>query len=256
MKKYFVTFGAGAPNFIDAAARLAFQARHSGLFDTVLNCGEATLRNDAEFWSNHGDFIMQHPRGFGYWLWKPYLIQQVMNSAQDGDLILYADAGCELSQRKFANLQRLFAVAAKTKMVLSSDTGCRTVTWTKADLIFHLNMQSNPVTLHNNMWHAGIMLWCVTPETRRFIKTWYHLMYVHNYHLITDAPSHVPNHSSFIEHRHDQAVFSLLLYKLNWVQNVRHYNMHLGVDGHRNRSGAARGGVAGFLRDIHLFSTA
>jgi hypothetical protein len=39
-----------------------------------------------------------------------------------------------------------------------------------------------------------------------------------NYHLITDHHSVLPNADGFIEHRHDQSLFSLLMKKHGFVQ--------------------------------------
>jgi hypothetical protein len=47
---------------------------------------------------------------------------------------------------------------------------------------------------------------------RGFTKDWLNICEEREHHFITDAPSIAPNHPSFVEHRHDQAVFSLLIY--------------------------------------------
>ena len=45
--------------------------------------------------------------------------------------------------------------------------------------------------------------------TLEFVKEWYNLSC--NYHFIDDSPSILKNDDTFKEHRHDQAIFSLLL---------------------------------------------
>lgn len=40
----------------------------------------------ADWWTN---------RGVGYWLWKPYIIDQLLNKLSVGDVVVYADAGIE-----------------------------------------------------------------------------------------------------------------------------------------------------------------
>jgi hypothetical protein len=47
----------------------------------------------------------------------------------------------------------------------------------------------------------------------RFISDW--LRFSENAQLITDAPSIAPNHASFVENRHDQSIFGLLVIKYN-----------------------------------------
>lgn len=35
-------------------------------------------------------------KGAGYWVWKPKIVQITLEKMNDGDLLLYADTGCEL----------------------------------------------------------------------------------------------------------------------------------------------------------------
>ncbi len=53
--------------------------------------------------------------------------------------------------------------------------------------------------------------------TRSIIDFWYNIGC--NYHMIDDSPSIKENYNNFIEHRHDQAIFSLLLKKYNITSN-------------------------------------
>lgn len=44
----------------------------------------------AEHWEVFGN-----PRGCGLWAWKPLLIREVMQNVEEGDTVIYADAGIE-----------------------------------------------------------------------------------------------------------------------------------------------------------------
>ena len=55
-------------------------------------------------------------------------------------------------------------------------------------------------------------MFLVCDKTRTLVNRWYELCC--NYHLIDDSPSIAPNLPEFIEHRHDQAIFSLLTKKM------------------------------------------
>mgnify|MGYP000273858874 CR=1 FL=1 len=48
-------------------------------------------------------------------------------------------------------------------------------------------------------------------EFKNIIKEWYELG--SDYHNIDDSPSIIPNDSNFIEHRHDQSIFTNLMNK-------------------------------------------
>jgi hypothetical protein len=48
-----------------------------------------------EYARAHAD-VLRQPRGGGLWLWKPYFVARVLAGLAEGELLLYADAGCEL----------------------------------------------------------------------------------------------------------------------------------------------------------------
>ena len=89
--KHFCTFG-NTPNYINTLTRLYHQAAKSGYFDTI----SIYDQNNTPGIQDHVDFIKSHPRGFGYWIWKPMVILDVMNKASPNDIIIYADAGCSI----------------------------------------------------------------------------------------------------------------------------------------------------------------
>lgn len=102
MSKEFITFGAGGDNYIEAGNRLIEQAKSLELFDKITLYKDADLKADTEFWEKHGDFIEKNKRGYGYWIWKPYLIKKSMDSMKDGDILLYADCGCEIDISEYS----------------------------------------------------------------------------------------------------------------------------------------------------------
>jgi hypothetical protein len=95
--KYFITFGAGNKNFHEAVDRLANQVNKLNLFDKIIPYTEDYLKNDNYFWEKHSFFIENNSRGYGYWLWKPYIIKKTMEEMKDGDILLYLDCGCEIN---------------------------------------------------------------------------------------------------------------------------------------------------------------
>jgi hypothetical protein len=74
--KYFITFGAGGQNYYDAVNRLINQVKILNIFDKIIGYTDNDLKNDVEFWTKHSNFIENNKRGYGYWLWKPYIIKK------------------------------------------------------------------------------------------------------------------------------------------------------------------------------------
>uniref|UniRef100_A0A6C0B7V2 Nucleotide-diphospho-sugar transferase domain-containing protein n=1 Tax=viral metagenome TaxID=1070528 RepID=A0A6C0B7V2_9ZZZZ len=207
---HFITFGSHA-NYIDAAIRLCNQAYPFYLFTTITAYTGAYLKKDKTFWKQHGEFITKHKRGFGYWLWKPYLILKTMNQLKDGEIILYLDCGCELDLSEKKYLIDSIEIVKKDK-IIGSDTQCMEKVWNKRDLIEFLDMDKDEHT-SSSQRQAGALMIFVCDETRKLVNEWYQLSC--DYHNIDDSPSILPNCTEFKEHRHDQSIFSLLTKKYN-----------------------------------------
>ena len=210
MAVHFITFGGGAEKYVEAGQRLLKQAEATGIFDTCQLFLAEDLKADKEFWERHGSFITQNKRGYGYWIWKPYLIKKRMAQMQDGDKLIYLDAGCEIDiKQKDSILQHLKYV--EEDYLIASQT-CIEREFCKIDLILKLDML-NVNYLETFQRQGGAVIYLVCAKTRDFINKWYDLCC--DYHLLDDSPSYHNNLHGFQEHRHDQAIFSLLSKKYN-----------------------------------------
>ena len=212
---HFITFGSHG-NFIDAANRLGAQVKASGLFNTITIVTGDDLKRDVTFWQTHKSFIESNPRGYGYWIWKSYIIKQQMDKGKDGDLLLYLDCGCELDIYEKDYLLECFE-AAKKDLFVGTVVGCVEKHWTKMDLILKLDMKDDP-SLDTHQRQGGVLLFLVCDKTRDFVNQWYSLQC--EYHLVDNSPSLAPNYPNFAEHRHDQSILSLLSKKYNIFSSV------------------------------------
>jgi hypothetical protein len=213
MSKTFITFGAGGQQYYDAGERLLRQAKNIGVFDQCILYTDRNLKEDRPFWQNHGAFIENNRRGYGFWLWKPYLIKKTMEQCANGDMILYCDSGCEIDQKKASLFPQFFEIAKQDKIVATKTENCPERRWNKMDLYIKLGLQDESVHLfHCEEQHqAGIILFYVCDETRDLVNKWFTI--ASDYHLIDNSPSIAPNYHEFREHRHDQSIFSLLTKK-------------------------------------------
>jgi len=211
--KYFITFGAGSNAYYEAGNRLIKQANHLQLFDKIALYTDEHLRADESFWGQHANFIENNKRGYGYWIWKSYLIKKTMDELNNGDILMYLDCGCELEVSKKRILQNFFEIV-KTDLIIGSicDTFYKEKQWTKMDLILKLDMFDEKYLIPTQH-QGGTNLFFVCDQTRELVNKWYELCC--DYHNIDDSPSIHPNLPEFIEHRHDQSIFSLLTKKYN-----------------------------------------
>jgi hypothetical protein len=208
--KYFITFGSSNYNYYNAVNRLTNQANSLNIFKDIKGYTDIDLKNDNYFWNKHSQFIENNCRGYGYWLWKPYIIKKRMETIEDGDILLYLDSGCEIDIKK-KDLINHYMELVQTELIIGTYTAIEKG-WNKMDLIVKLDMLDDKY-LENRQHQAGAILISVCNKTRNLINMWYDLAC--DYHNIDDSPSITSNLNSFIEHRHDQSIFSLLTKKYN-----------------------------------------
>jgi hypothetical protein len=230
--RHFITFAGGESNYYDAATRLVRQAQNINLFDTARAFTAEDLQSDPDFWSRHSEFVTNHPRGYGYWLWKPYIIRKTMATLQDGDILVYLDAGCEIGPHKYDTLKMHLETGAKDDYILRSLHGDEN-THTKMDLFIKMGMLDDKY-VYDYQYQGGAVIIYVCSKTREFYNEMYDICC--EYSNIDDSPSQSPNLSCFVEHRHDQSVFSLLTKKYQLPYNHCIFNS---LECNRNRTGYA-----------------
>ena len=93
MSKYLITYG--NEKFKNARDMFVYKAKEIGVFDNV--CGYSEFDVTEELAKTK---IFKQERGGGYWTWKPDIIYTAMQQMQDGDILVYCDAGCTLQHTK------------------------------------------------------------------------------------------------------------------------------------------------------------
>lgn len=214
MSNEFITFGGGGKNYIDAGKRLIKQAQDLKIFNKTTLYTDDILKKYTDFWSKHKGFIENNKRGYGYWIWKPYIIKKTFEHMQNNDILLYLDCGCEIDIREKDSLINYLEIVKKD-YIIGTTIEYLEKQYNKMDLILKLNMNKYLDTYQRQ---AGALLILVCDETRNLINEWYNLCC--NYHLINDVISINKNLNCFIEHRHDQSIFSLLTKKHNLFSNI------------------------------------
>ena len=147
-------------------------------------------------------------RGYGYWSWKPFIISKTLEKINEGDILLYIDIGCELRSDGTQRFIEYLDYTIEHGMVCGEMKGLFEAQWTKGDLFAYFNL--NPNDFVNLSQRAATLLFMINNErSREIINRWLGVFY-EDFSLVDDSNSKIPNHSSFIENRHDQSVFSLL----------------------------------------------
>lgn len=178
--------------------------------------------------------IFDGKRGAGcYWIFKPYFIEYVMRDLQDGDILIYADAGIEF----VAPVNEI--ISKMDEDIFFFTNGFPHVEWCKGDVfetITKIKIPTDGQYDHLRSFkqvQASVIFFRVNQKTKDFIKEW--LLYCQMPGFIDDSPSKLPNYPTFAEHRHDQAILTCLQikygYKLHWYPSTTgHHIRHMTPD--------------------------
>jgi len=204
MKKHFITYGDGI--FTQQSKRIKKEASNSGLFDTSYSYSR---EDTGPLYLKHKKFIDEHPTGSGYWIWKPWIILQTLLKINEGEIVVYADAGCcfvnqgthkESREKSFHDLIDILRNADRPFMAFSPHTK---ENFTKNDYD-QSDMQKKPVLkqfdlLENENFknycalEAGLIFIKKTPFTVAVMYYWMNLMTMDDYALIREWEHHSGN---------------------------------------------------------------
>lgn len=210
-ERMFITFGGPYEHYHNRVFELCKQAESIHPFFTkIKGYTERDLMEDRLFWDTHGNFIESNPRGFGFWLWKSYIIKKTLDSLNDHDILFYMDAGCYLNINE-VSMKRLIEyvniVDQSLFGILSFQLGQTEYGYTKRATFERIVVNRNH--FNSGQCMATVIILRKNAHTRNLINEWY--FYCQQYELIND--DHRNEIKQFIDHRHDQSIYSLLVKK-------------------------------------------
>jgi hypothetical protein len=206
--KYFISYG--NDKFINSKIRIKQQAESINLFDRIITYSPEDIPDDII--NNIRDYI-NLPRGGGYWIWKPIIIKLTLDIMEDDDILVYADSGCTINEEGRNKMIEYFEMINNPiKPILAFSMYHIEKKWTNNAVFDYFEIdESSP---HRNSGQI-----CATATIIRkcdismdIINKWYEVATLHPI-LFTDELNHLHG-PDFIDNRHDQSSFSLLL-KLN-----------------------------------------
>ncbi len=212
MKKVHISFG--NEKYYPSLDLLEKTSVEIGKVDQFIRYTQQFLKT-TDFWIKNS-FILSRPRGAGYWIWKPYIILKTFESLENGDCVLYSDAGLKVID----NLNPLFNIISNNpnngKLIFRVPwVGAQHIAkiWVKKDC-FVLTSCDESKYWNAPMTNGAISLWVKNESNIEFLKEWQ--QYLRDPRIVTDDPNMCGiNFPEFKDHRHDQSVLSLLAVKYN-----------------------------------------
>ncbi|UJR17653.1 hypothetical protein I4U23_004549 [Adineta vaga] len=177
------------------------------------------LNTDSMF-VDRNENILNHKKGAGYWLWKPFILFQELYLARDGDIIVYSDAAVNF----IANISYLTKLTDIQDIIIFKLNGRKESSLTKRDAMIILNVDKPEYTTTS----ASLASYIVVKRSfssLRFVSEW--LTYSQDSRAIMDNGNVLgsSNYPDFHAHRHDQSILSLLAkkWKLTIYQDPSQY---------------------------------
>ena len=151
-----------------------------------------------------------YSKGYGYWVWKPFIIKEALFTINESDVLLYVDGRSGLKKTgkpiKWLDnfiLENQFDIAS-WQMIHKE------MSWTNGDIISAFNLDLNSELIKTGQFASTFHAWRKNIRSINFLNEWLNFL-LDNREICRDEDSKKLNHKKFIENRHDQSVFSLMV---------------------------------------------
>jgi hypothetical protein len=216
-RKKFLTFGGPTQEYHNRVIKIKDQAKSLNFFDEIIGLTDIDLKNNHPiFWEKNGEFMMSNRRGYGFWLWKPYVILSTLQDSGPNDIIIYMDAGCTLNPNGKERLNDYIRILnSQTEVDIISFQMCALpeIKYTKRDLLTYLDV---PVEdMKSGQCMATVIIMRKGEHSISVVNKWNELASIRD--LINDKRN-LEEYKFFIDHRHDQSIYSLLVKKYGSIK--------------------------------------
>lgn len=188
-------------------ARLLGEAHAVGWFDTITGYGPENLDSD---FINRFHNILNVERGGGYWIWKPWIIKKHLDKINNGDILIYLDAGCSINPNGKKRFDEYI------QMLNESGVGCISFQtehiekkFTTKEIFEYFNVELDGKIANSGQIIGGVQIIKKTANSLRMVNLWNQAIY-DNPLLITDYYNNNNQNSYFYDNRHDQSLFSVI----------------------------------------------
>jgi hypothetical protein len=149
-------------------------------------------------------------RGYGYWIWKPFIILNELKNISNDEILLYIDS-TDLPKSPFFDL---ILNHFKTENIFLTNRGYKHGDWTKRDCFIHMNCD-NEKYYNEFQLEAGLLAFKKNDLCFSILNEWFENM--KNKKILDDTPNTLgfPNLPNFRDHRHDQSILTNLSIQKN-----------------------------------------
>lgn len=207
---YLISFGDDYFNYKKQI--LKKQAESTGWFDDVIIHSPETLE---EFFNQHKNFVT-NSRGYGYWIWKPYIILDLLEKINEGDNIFYIDSGGCILEHRNKRFEEYLEMLNSTPILVFCDGGScgnppdyKEKYFQKMKVLKRFSLENDEDFLNSGQIEGGVFICKKSQESIDFVKEWLNLVTEDNYSLVNDDDD-FEQLNEYKGHRHDQSILSIL----------------------------------------------
>ena len=212
---HFITYGDS--KFQKSKNRLLKEAEEFNIFQTVKGYGPQDLSGD---FINKYKNIFKNSRGGGYWIWRPYILRKAINNINDGEYLIYLDAGCTLNKYgknrfyqyidKLENSKNNYGILS---FQMTNDNFINDLQkekwWTTSQIFDIFNIKPVSEIGESGQYLGGVLIMKKNKHLLEYLNKYEDIIY-NNELLITDIYNHKKQHDEFKSNRHEQSISSIL----------------------------------------------
>lgn len=209
---HFITFANSGYTRPD---RILDQAHKSNFFDSILCYSEADiapllLRHPIHFLSNR-------KRGFGRYMWKPYVLLKRLREVPNGDIVIYSDSGNHIqpsAKSKFDFYLESLELRNKSIGVFETSSSYKAISYVRKAVVesYFPTFYSEPTRSMNSVY-AGLIFARKTHRVEETVHDWLDLC--EKFLPRNDSGSKKNEVSEFIGQDVDNGILNLVLAKQN-----------------------------------------
>ena len=222
-KKEIYLCSFSSPGLEKSKLRFLRQAKEIKKYKKIKIYGYDDLDSYTKKKINH--YINQNDlKGYGYYCWKPFIIHKFLKKVPKNSIVQYLDIGFHINPNGIKILEQYIDLCKKKNFInfmykKLKNNSLKNLKqqllfeneYSKRDLWEKLNLTPASDIMKSGQIISGIFFFMNNYKSKKIIKNWLDLS--KNMNLMDDTSSKSKELKSFIEHRHDQSVFSLLCKK-------------------------------------------
>jgi len=206
MAFHFITYG--DKKFAKSKKRIQKEAKAFGVFSTIKAYDPTDLPN---WFCKKYAHILSQPRGGGYVIWRPMVINETFQKINDGDYLLFMDAGSSFNKEGMARFNEYIKMLEESEYGILSfqmnglDERC----WTTKEVFKYFNVDMNGEIALSGQHVGGIFIIKKCEHSKKFMEKYLNTI-LENPVLCTDYYNDKGQEKYFKDHRHEQSITSIL----------------------------------------------